>query len=145
MHGFKSLELVGEPIAKLTIPQIYRNLERDFCDVSIKNITVVSEVGQIYQVDLESVDYTPFEYIGYQDVHQLGRFYSLTINKKVTRLYTSVGFLDPRNLAFMQNFVKLSGNLIPEEEKLEGGKSRKVVLLMKKYETGKLTKQLIDG
>ena len=47
----------------------------------------------------------PFSYVGYHFLHQLGRFYSLTLNKKTTRLYTSVGFLDPRNVEFMEKVV----------------------------------------
>ena len=57
----------------------------------------------------------PFEYIGYQYVHQLGRFFSLTLNKKVTRLYTNVGFLDKRNIELMDKVVfrQLGVKLLP--------------------------------
>ena len=62
----------------------------------------------------------PFEYIGYQHVHQLGRFFSLTLNKKVTRLYTNVGFLSERNTEFMQKIVfeKVGVKMITEWVKL---------------------------
>ena len=39
VHSYKALTLVGDPIAKLRIPQIYRGLERDYCDVTLKRIT----------------------------------------------------------------------------------------------------------
>jgi hypothetical protein len=105
----------------------------------LRGITTVSEKGQIYQVDLEATSGEDFEFLGYSDIRQLGRFYSLTLNKKITRLYTSVGFLDTRNLAFMQQTVRVVDNLLTEEEKLEGNKSKKLVLLMKKYNAGELT------
>ena len=97
VHTFKALTLVGEPIAKINIPPIYQNLEKDVYDVNLKEINVVSEVGQIYHVELEAKEGPAFKYIGYHSVNQLGRFFSLTMNKKVTRLYTSVGFLDAKN------------------------------------------------
>ena len=101
--------MVGEPIAKLNIPQLFKNIERDYCDVVLRRVTNVSEKGQIYQLELESAA-TPFEYLGYRDVHQLGRFYSLTLDKKVTRLYTSAGFLDAKNVKFME--LKSSQELV---------------------------------
>ena len=42
VHGYKTLTLVGDPIAKLNIPQLYRNLERDVGKVTIRRITTVS-------------------------------------------------------------------------------------------------------
>lgn len=80
-------------------------MDKDYCGVTLKGITEVSEKGAIFKVELESKDMIPFEYVGYRDVHQLGRFYSLTINKKVTRLYTHVGFLDARNIELMEKTV----------------------------------------
>ena len=97
-HSLNVLDLLGEPVAKLNIPSIFKNLDRDYCDVILSQITCISEKGQIYLVEFESEDMIPFEYRGYSKVEQLGRFYSLTLNKKITRLYTSVGFLHQRNL-----------------------------------------------
>ena len=95
----------------------------------------------------------PFEYVGYQDVHQLGRFFSLTLNKKVTRLYTSVGFLDPKNIDFVDRVVfgRAGVKIMPERSRIVMGdpsgtslsQRNKVVLLMKKYDKGELTKGLI--
>ena len=120
VHGYKVLTMVGDPIAKLEIPQLYKGLERDYCEVTLRNISTVSEKGQIHQVELESTSMQPFEYVGYQDVHQLGRFFSLTLNKKVTRLYTNVGFLSERNTEFMQKIVfeKVGVKMITEWVKL---------------------------
>ena len=97
-HSLNVLDLLGEPVAKLNIPSIFKNLDRDYCDVTLSQITCISQKGQIYLVEFESEDMIPFEYRGYSKVEQLGRFYSLTLNKKITRLYTSVGFLHQRNL-----------------------------------------------
>lgn len=38
-------------------------------------------------------------YLGYSDIRQLGQYYSLTIDGKITRLYTAVNFLNPENLS----------------------------------------------
>ena len=46
--------MVGEPIAKLNIPQLFKNIESDYCDVTLRRVTNVSEKGQIYQLELES-------------------------------------------------------------------------------------------
>ena len=80
-HSFKALTLVGDPVAKLSIPPIYKNLDRDYCEVMLNRITVISQKGQIYLIELETADMMPFEYLGYSSVQQLGRFYSLTLNK----------------------------------------------------------------
>ena len=91
--------------------------------------------------------------MGYQDVHQLGRFFSLTLNKKVTRLYTNVGFLDPKNIDFIDRIVfgQNGIKIMPERSRVIMGDPpgtsinlrNKVVLLMKKYDKGELTKPLI--
>ena len=67
----------------------------------------------------------PFSYVGYHFLHQLGRFYSLTLNKKTTRLYTSVGFLDPRNVEFMKKVVfgKTEVKIMPADSRVILGES----------------------
>jgi hypothetical protein len=42
-----------------------------------------------------------FAFKGYSSLRQLGRFYALTTDKRITRLFTSVAFLDPCNLHFI--------------------------------------------
>ena len=88
----------------------------------------------------------PFQYVGYSDVHQLGRFFSLTLNKKVTRLYTNVGFLDARNVEFMDRIVfgQMGVRVMPARSRVVMGDpsgttlnlKNKVVLLLKKYDKG---------
>jgi hypothetical protein len=46
-----------------------------------------------------------FNFEKYTDITQLGRFYSLTINEKTTRLYTSVNFLVKSNKIFMNKYL----------------------------------------
>lgn len=41
-------------------------------------------------------------------VSQLGRYYSLTVNNKVTRLYSEVNFLADMNIKFLEKHMKLS-------------------------------------
>ena len=50
VHSYKALTLAGDPIAKLGIPQTYRGLDRDYCDVVLRRVTTISEKGQIYQL-----------------------------------------------------------------------------------------------
>lgn len=47
-----------------------------------------------------------FIFNGYTNLKQYGQYYSLTINDKNTRLYTSVNCLCPRNVGLMQNWIK---------------------------------------
>ena len=43
------------------------------------------------------------EYRGYTSVAQIGRYYALNADDKITRLYTSVAFLDPSNIDLLTN------------------------------------------
>lgn len=49
---------------------------------------------------------------------QLGRYYSLTLNDAVTRLYTSVNFLEKDNKIFMRKFFKDIGKTLNHLVKL---------------------------
>jgi len=39
---------------------------------------------------------------GCTDIKQLGRYYSLTMNRSITRLYTAVNFLNQTNLTYLE-------------------------------------------
>lgn len=62
---------------------------------------MVSKKGEIFEVFVRTV--SPLQFEGYSDVKQLGRFYSLTINNKTTRLYTAVNFIHKTNLQFLKS------------------------------------------
>ena len=56
--------------------------------VSTKSIS-----NYIYEVRLVKDEGFNFEFKGITSIDQLGRFYSLTMDSKITRLYTTVNFL----------------------------------------------------
>ena len=60
-------------------------------EVNISSISPICEKSQIYQINFSLKGILRFK--GYETLAQLGRFYYLTINNKVTRLYTAVNFL----------------------------------------------------
>lgn len=61
----------------------------------------LSEKGNIYYTALRKKE-GHFEYQGYRQLQQLGRYFSITLNKKVTRLYTTVNFLVDDNSEFLE-------------------------------------------
>lgn len=86
------MQKIGNPIAKLVMPSTYSGINFEVNDGVIKYMNCVSEKTQIYSIGIVQ-NYLPLVFLGYTDVRQLGQFYSLTINKKLTRLYTAVNFL----------------------------------------------------
>ena len=44
-----------------------------------------------------------FKYRGYVSLSQIGRYYALNADDKITRLYTSVAFLHPSNIDLLIN------------------------------------------
>ena len=51
----------------------------------------------------------PFTYLKYREIAQLGRYFGLTLNNKVTRLYTTVNFLVlvPENIKFLVKHLNI--------------------------------------
>ena len=60
----------------------------------------ISEKTQIYAIGLVQ-EMGHLYYLGYSDSRQLGQYYSLTLGK-ITRLYTTVNFLNSGNIARMR-------------------------------------------
>lgn len=46
-----------------------------------------------------------FTFTGYSEVSQLGQYYSLTMNKKITRLYTVVNFITRQNITLLNSII----------------------------------------
>lgn len=92
-HSYLSFTLVGDPVARLDIPPTFEGLEEGEADCKIPAVEVICEKGPIYMISLESGGGRPFVYRKYREVSQLGRYFSITLNNKVTRLYTQVNFL----------------------------------------------------
>jgi hypothetical protein len=70
--------------------------------VKLSTVAHISEKGSIYELQLKKKE-GRFDFKGYSSLRQIGRFYALSANNRFTRLYTSVAFLDPRNLHFIAN------------------------------------------
>lgn len=89
---------------------------------------------------------------------QLGRFFSLTIDKKVTRLYTTVGFLTDSNVTLLReeyfndletDFDGLNTSISTDSTMSapmisDDGERRTLKLLIKKYHEGKLSKKIVE-
>lgn len=46
-----------------------------------------------------------YEFKGYESLSQIGKYYTLTINEKKTRLYTMVNFLHKKNIDLMHKIT----------------------------------------
>ena len=68
----------------------------------------LSQKTDIYSIGIiqESI---PMRFLGYSDIRQLGQYYSLTINNKITRLYTAVNFLNETNIQRLAQLISVDG------------------------------------
>jgi hypothetical protein len=88
-------------VARIDIALPYSGMPSAPFPVSVASIQSISIKCQIYHIELRSEAGLQFE--GYSDVAQLGRFYSLTADSRVTRLYTAVNFLHRSNLELLRS------------------------------------------
>ena len=79
-HTFKSLELLGSPIAKLEIAPIFTGFITNEVEVTIQNMKNISKSGQIYEMYLSKKEEGSFSFTKYRHVNQLGRYHSITLN-----------------------------------------------------------------
>lgn len=103
-HGFKSLSLLDNPIAHINIPPLYSGHSQNYDEVSLLQTSTVSQKGSIYEIRLGN-NAQPFVFQRYTTPEQLGRSYALTLDNKVTRLYTSASFLDPSNINLLRTLL----------------------------------------
>ena len=80
------------PVAKLDIMPTFEGFNSPEVQCNTPDFIVISEKGNIYQMNLTK-KYGDFKFLKYRFVTQLGRYFSITLNEKVTRLYTTVNFL----------------------------------------------------
>ena len=99
-HSGNAMRKIGNPIAKLVTPSTYSGIKYEVNDGNIKYMNCISLKTQIYSIGIVQ-GYMPLVFLGYSDPRQLGQYYSLTINKKITRLYTAVNFLSLANIRRM--------------------------------------------
>jgi hypothetical protein len=65
--------------------------------VKVKVVQINEISKHIFEMKLMKDEGFNFIYKGYSHESQLGRFYSLTVAHKITRLFTTVNFLNKRN------------------------------------------------
>ena len=99
------MQKIGYPIAKLVAPPTYSGMNFEVNDGVIQFMKCISEKTQIFSIGIVQ-KYVPLVFLGYSDVRQLGQFYSLTIDNKITRLYTTVNFLSLANIQRMEDMLK---------------------------------------
>lgn len=92
-HSYKSFTLMDDPVARVNIEPTFDGFETPEVECVIPEIKLISQKGNIYQINLFKKSGAPFTFLGYKDISQIGRFYSISLNENVTRLYTTVNFL----------------------------------------------------
>ena len=105
-HSADSMQKIGLPIAKLVCPPTYSGINEEFNVGTIRYLNCISTKTQIYAIGIVQ-KYIPIVYQGYTDIRQLGQYYSLTINGKITRLYTAVNFLALSNIHRMDGLLNV--------------------------------------
>lgn len=96
-HSYKSFTLLDAPVARLQIPPTFEGLGIVEVECEPPVVRCICEKGRIYQINLRRKE-GAFRFLGYTEVAQIGRYFSLSLNDKVTRLYTTVNFLVQENL-----------------------------------------------
>lgn len=95
---------MGTPVAKLGIPLPVEGFSEEQIPMRLSSLKLLSKKSQIYELLLIG-EKDKLKFVGYTDVCQLGQYYSLSLNDKVTRLYTSVHFLHSENRKFMEKYL----------------------------------------
>jgi hypothetical protein len=103
-HSVKALALLRQPIMKIVTPPPYNNFIEDQISVKVQFMSEVSKRTKIYVFGLVKT-MGELDFTGYSDVKQLGQYYSFTMNKKMTRLYTTVNFLTRQNIALLNELI----------------------------------------
>ena len=119
-HSFRSFTLLGDPVARLSISSTFEGYDMTEVECEIPKVHMISQKGSIYQINLKKRYGSQFKFTGYRDITQLGRYFSITLNDKVTRLYTTVNFLVEENTLFMEKncpgykaWIDQNGRLTP--------------------------------
>jgi len=112
----------------------------------------ISQKGSIYEVRFANIA-QPFVFQRYTTPEQLGRSYALTLDNKVTRLYTSASFLDPSNIDLLRTLLPNVEYLYkPSYANAMGTQSERqlqqlrsyIPFLVKLYPSGSLTPKLLS-
>lgn len=114
----------------------------------------------MYEVRLVSASGKGFKCLGYSSVYQIGRYFILNLDSKVSRLYITVSFLAPRNIELLEELYFRQNNQEIYSPKMNAfnyknsgvesiNTERRLVLeylplFIKKYPGGCLTAPLIE-
>lgn len=77
---------------------------QDSNDVILDKLVMPCKCDYIYASYL-SPSSGNFKYKGYEDLSQIGKYFTLTIGDKKTRLYTMVNFLNQANISLMSRIT----------------------------------------
>ena len=101
-HTRWAMNLAGKPIARFDRINPYSGMEEQN-ECRITNLSQLSPDSSVYLLELVGSDGRKFGYKGFQQISQLGQYFTLTINKcnTKTRLYTSVNCMNVSNRKLM--------------------------------------------
>jgi len=105
-HSANSMQKIGEPFAKLSIPPTFSGINSEVNAGVIKYKNCISFKTQTYSIGIVQ-PHVPLVFLGYTDIRQLGQYYSLTVKDNITRLYTATNFLSQANIELMETLVKV--------------------------------------
>lgn len=103
-HSYKCMTLVGDPIAKINIPSVWKGFDEEEQSVFLYKMKIINEKERIHEMYLSKLGGN-FGFNKYTQLSQIGRYHSLTLNNKMTRLYTCVNFLVGENKRFMKKYL----------------------------------------
>ena len=98
-HSKRALNLAGPPLAKFERYNPYPSMS-DSNECEIQSLRELNKASSVYLIQLSSKG-DPFHYAGFQSISQLGQYYTVTINDRKTRLYTSVNCMNASNRQLM--------------------------------------------
>jgi hypothetical protein len=114
-HSYKSFTLMDNPVARLAIQPTFEGFDKPEVECQIPHVHLISGKGNVYQINVYK-KHGQFKYTKYTDITQLGRYFGLTLNDKVTRLYTTVNFLVEDNTTFLERHLKMYKAWLQEQE-----------------------------
>jgi hypothetical protein len=92
------MKLAGKPVAKIVRNSPVEGLE-ELNEVTIHSKDLLTDASSTYLVYLSLRNGVRFG--GYSESCQLGQYFTLNINDKVTRLYTNVWCMRKENIKFI--------------------------------------------
>lgn len=98
--------MAGEPIGILESVPLYENMT-EIIEVSVNHVSQPCKSSSIYAPYLTSKA-GQILHRGYSEPSQLGKYYAVTIDNSLTRLYTMVNFLSNENLRLMSGIAGVS-------------------------------------